>query len=153
MVTVVATQELKPGDWLRRFKEKAAQDEPRRGNDNNRLVVVSVGKLSPRMGCFSLLCCFFLLLFSSVHVCALRVMIMIYTAFLVMFSILEKVTALACCYLSLRDGNVSNVEKARHTTKPIPGSDTKISYHRAKTCQHKKYTPDPIASVLGAFPG
>ena len=33
MVTVVATQELEPGDVLRRFKEEAAQDEPRRGNN------------------------------------------------------------------------------------------------------------------------
>ena len=33
MVTVVATQELKPGDTLLRFKSETAQDEPRRGND------------------------------------------------------------------------------------------------------------------------
>ena len=33
MVTVVATQDLKPGDVLRRFKEETAQDEPRRGNN------------------------------------------------------------------------------------------------------------------------
>ena len=36
MVTVVATQELESGDVLRRFKAEAAQDEFRRGNDNNR---------------------------------------------------------------------------------------------------------------------
>ena len=33
MVTVVATQELGPGDVLLRFKEEPAQDEPRRGNN------------------------------------------------------------------------------------------------------------------------
>ena len=32
MVTVVATQELKAGDVLRRFKAEAAQDKPRPGN-------------------------------------------------------------------------------------------------------------------------
>ena len=36
MVAVVATQELEPGDVLRRFKEEAARDEPRHGNSNNR---------------------------------------------------------------------------------------------------------------------
>ena len=39
MVTVVATQELKAGNLLRRFKAKAAPDEPRRGNDNDTLSV------------------------------------------------------------------------------------------------------------------
>ena len=34
LVTVVATQELEPGDVLRRFK--AAEDEPLRGNNTNR---------------------------------------------------------------------------------------------------------------------
>ena len=34
MVTVVATQELKSGNLLRRFKAEAAQDEPRRGDNN-----------------------------------------------------------------------------------------------------------------------
>ena len=34
MVTVVATQELEAGDVLQRFKAEAAQDEPRRGNNN-----------------------------------------------------------------------------------------------------------------------
>ena len=34
MVTVVATQELQPGDVLRRFRADAAQHEPRRGNNN-----------------------------------------------------------------------------------------------------------------------
>ena len=32
MVTVVASQELKAGDVLRRFKAETAQDEPHRGN-------------------------------------------------------------------------------------------------------------------------
>ena len=36
MVTVVATKELKAGNLLRRFKAQAAQDEPRRGNSNDR---------------------------------------------------------------------------------------------------------------------
>ena len=36
MVTVVATQELGAGDMLRRFGAETAQDEPRRGNNNNR---------------------------------------------------------------------------------------------------------------------
>ena len=40
MVTVVTTQELEAGDVLRRFGAETAQDEPRRGNDNNRYVVV-----------------------------------------------------------------------------------------------------------------
>ena len=35
MVTVVATQELGAGDMLRRFGAETAQDEPRRGNNNN----------------------------------------------------------------------------------------------------------------------
>ena len=38
MVTVVATQELKAGEFLVRFKAEASQDEPRRGNNNNRYV-------------------------------------------------------------------------------------------------------------------
>ena len=73
MVTLVATQELEAGDVLRRFGAETAQDEPRRGNNNNRcivvrLVVVAVWKLSPPMGFISLVCCAFLLLFSLVHV-------------------------------------------------------------------------------------
>ena len=61
MVTVVATQELEPGDMLRRFKEEAAQDEPRRGNNIVvvGLVAVGVRKLSMHMGLFSLVCCVF----------------------------------------------------------------------------------------------
>ena len=35
MVTVVATQGLEAGDLLRRFRPEAAQDEHRRGNNNN----------------------------------------------------------------------------------------------------------------------
>ena len=42
MVTVVTTQELEAGDVLRRFKAEAAQDEPRRGNNNNRYIVVGL---------------------------------------------------------------------------------------------------------------
>ena len=42
MVTVVATQELEAGDVLRRFEAKAVQDEPRRGNNNNRCIVVGL---------------------------------------------------------------------------------------------------------------
>ena len=96
MVTVVATQELQPGDVLMRFKEEAAQDEPRRGNNNNRyiivgLVAVGVWKLSLHMGFFSLVCCVLLLLFIRTRV----MMMMICTAFLVMFGTLHKV-ALAC---------------------------------------------------------
>ena len=68
MVTVVATQELEAGDVLRRFKAEAAQDEPRRGNNNNRyivvgLVTVDLWKLSLRMGFFSLVFCVCVLLF------------------------------------------------------------------------------------------
>ena len=68
MVTVVATQDLEAGDVLRRFGAETAQDEPRRGNNDNRcivlrLVVVGVWKLSPPMGFFSLVCCGFLLFF------------------------------------------------------------------------------------------
>ena len=36
LVTVVATQELKAGDVLRRFKAEVAPDETRRGNNNDR---------------------------------------------------------------------------------------------------------------------
>ena len=36
MVTVVATQKLKRGDWLLRFKAEA---EPRRGNSNDRYMI------------------------------------------------------------------------------------------------------------------
>ena len=39
MVTVVATQELKAGDVLRRFGPETAQAETRRGNNNNGYVV------------------------------------------------------------------------------------------------------------------
>ena len=35
IVTVLATQELKSGDMLWRFKAEAAQDEPRRGNNTD----------------------------------------------------------------------------------------------------------------------
>ena len=42
MVTVVATRELGPGDMLRRFKAETDQDEPRRGNDNNRCMVLYI---------------------------------------------------------------------------------------------------------------
>ena len=56
MVTVVATQKLEPGHVLRRFKEEAAQDEPRRGNNIVVVGVVAVGvrKLPMHMGFFSL---------------------------------------------------------------------------------------------------
>ena len=37
LVTVVAAQELEAGDALRRFKAEVSQDEPRRGNNTNRL--------------------------------------------------------------------------------------------------------------------
>jgi hypothetical protein len=37
-------------------------------------------------------------------------------------------------------------------TPPI-SAPTPKSHHKAKTWQHKKCTPDPIASVLGAVPG
>ena len=43
MVTVVSTQKLKAGDVLWRFGTETAQDEPRRGNSNNRCIVVRLG--------------------------------------------------------------------------------------------------------------
>ena len=64
MVTVVATQELERGDHLLRFKEEAAQDEPRRGNNTVVIGLVAVG---------SCLTCFFVYsgarLFMCVCVC------------------------------------------------------------------------------------
>ena len=42
MVTVVATRELEAGDVLRRFKAEPAQDNPRRGNNANRYIVVGL---------------------------------------------------------------------------------------------------------------
>ena len=42
MVTVLATQELKSGDMLWRFKAEAAQDEPRGGNNNNRINIMDM---------------------------------------------------------------------------------------------------------------
>ena len=36
LVSVVATQELEPGDVLTRFKAEVSRDEPRRGNNTNR---------------------------------------------------------------------------------------------------------------------
>ena len=42
MVTVVTTQELEAGHVLRRFREETAQDYPRRGNNNNRYIVVGL---------------------------------------------------------------------------------------------------------------
>ena len=43
MVTVVATQELQAGDVLWRFGAETAQDQPRRGSNNNQCIVVRVG--------------------------------------------------------------------------------------------------------------
>ena len=58
MVTVVATQELQPGDVLLRFKEETAQEEPRRGNNIVvvGLVAVIIRNLCMNMGLFSLVC-------------------------------------------------------------------------------------------------
>ena len=42
MVTVEATRELEAGDVLRRFREQDAQDEPRRGNNNNQFIVLDL---------------------------------------------------------------------------------------------------------------
>ena len=41
IVVVVATQELKAGNLLRRFKAEAAPDEPGRGNNNDRYICKS----------------------------------------------------------------------------------------------------------------
>ena len=62
MVAVVSTQELEFGDVLRRFKEEAVQDEPRRGNNIVAVGLIAVGirKFSMNMGLFSLVCCSFL---------------------------------------------------------------------------------------------
>ena len=74
MVTVVATQELEAGDVLRRFKAEAAQNEPRRGNNTNRYIVVGVvavgvWKLSLHNGgFFSSVCCAFLIFFIGTRV-------------------------------------------------------------------------------------
>ena len=38
MVAVLSTQKLEAGDVLRRFHAKAAPDEPRRGNSDNRYI-------------------------------------------------------------------------------------------------------------------
>ena len=46
MVTVVATQDLKAGNLLRRFKAEAAQDEPRRGNSSGRYYIPHIYTLS-----------------------------------------------------------------------------------------------------------
>ena len=99
LVTVVATQELEAGDVLRRFGAETAQDESLRGNNNNRcivlrVVVVGVWKFSLPKEFFSLVCCVF---FSSFFIGARVCVMVICTAFLVMFSILDKVTGLACC--------------------------------------------------------
>ena len=68
IVTVLATQELEAGDLLRRFKAEAAQDESRRGNNNNRYIVVGIvavnlWKLPLHMGFFSLVFCAFILFY------------------------------------------------------------------------------------------
>ena len=86
IVTVVAKQELKPGDVLRRFKEETAQDEPRRGNNIVLIGLVAVGfrKLSMNMGFFFILCCSFLMC-----LCFVCVMMTVCTHFLVMFCILS----------------------------------------------------------------
>ena len=70
MVTVVTTKDLEAGDVLRRFKAKAAQDGPRRGNDYNRYIsscqcleVAPAHGISPHLYVVS----FFF--FSFVHVC------------------------------------------------------------------------------------
>ena len=73
MVTVMAIQELEAGDVLRQFGAEAAPDEPRRGNNNNRYIVVgvvavSVWKLSLHMGFFSFVCCAFLIFFIGTRV-------------------------------------------------------------------------------------
>ena len=65
MVTVVATQELKAGDVLRRFGPETAPDEPRRGNSNIRcravrvVAVAGVWKLSSSMGLFTVVFFYF----------------------------------------------------------------------------------------------
>ena len=68
MVSVVATRLLEAGDVLWRFEAKAAQDEPPRGNSNNRcvvvgLVAVGVWKLLLYMRFVKITCCAFLLSF------------------------------------------------------------------------------------------
>ena len=62
----MALQELEAGDVLRRFKAETAQDEPRRGNSNNRYIVVGIvtddlWKLLLHMGFFSLVLFVFVL--------------------------------------------------------------------------------------------
>ena len=98
MVTVVAIQELEAGDVLRRFGAETAPDEPRRGSNNNRcvvigLVAVGVWKLSLHVEFFSLVFLFFFL-FSLVHLCVM----MICATFLVMFGILYKVIIAHACW-------------------------------------------------------
>ena len=111
MVTVVATQELEAGDVLRRFGAGAAQHDPRRGNNNNQHSSRSSGdrRLEIVAAHGILFTC--VLWFPSFFHCCTCVM-MICTVFLVIFSILCKVTAHACWYLSLRYGNVFHIDKA-----------------------------------------
>ena len=63
MVTVVATQDLEPGDVLRRFKAEATQDAPRGGNDNNRY------SRSTSALCISLACWCFFVVVDGTRVC------------------------------------------------------------------------------------
>ena len=125
---MVATQELARGDVLRRFK--AAQDEPRHGNNNNRFVGGGDRCLGivAMYGFFSL-ACWCLFSFSLVNVCA-RWFVLFF------FDILYEVTALAYLWLALQAGNVYNIEKPWHTTNVSTNTDAKSTSQHKNTAAH-----------------
>ena len=53
MVAVVATRELQPGDMLMRYMAQDAQDDPRHGNDDHRLVEIGTWMLLLCVALFS----------------------------------------------------------------------------------------------------
>ena len=95
MVAVVATRELKAGEFLLRFKTEASQDNTHGSRPiNARPVFGNYGILLTCMSFFSPL-----LFFSLVHVCVCMcvcvcvcVCVIICAVFLLMFAILYKIT-------------------------------------------------------------
>ena len=84
------------------------------------------------MGFFSLVCCVFLVFFVGGGGTRARVMFIIFCT--------RQWALLAGNWLFDMDGNVYSI-------------NTKITSPRKNTTVQKKYTPDPIASVLGTVPG
>ena len=99
LVTVVATQELKDGDVLRRFKADVSQDEPRRGNNTNRHTRSTSAQCLEIMSVYGIPLTFFgvFIFFDDTCVCVC-VCVFVCAVFPcdVLCFIQDKVTAFAC---------------------------------------------------------